>query len=82
MEIDNQKADEVLGMCICMTCPSWVDCGEKGGYCLFVGWEKCLHPGGEGMCLSAVPGMEKGEPGPHKVLHAGFGRDTIRTLKR
>jgi len=34
MEIDANYADEVLGMCICMTCPSWVNCGEKGGYCL------------------------------------------------
>jgi hypothetical protein len=23
----------VLTLCICSSCPSWVECGEKGGYC-------------------------------------------------
>lgn len=25
MEINGKYADEALGMCICMTCPSWVN---------------------------------------------------------
>jgi hypothetical protein len=23
----------VLALCICSSCPSWVECGERGGYC-------------------------------------------------
>ncbi len=27
-----QRKRMVLDMCICGSCPSWVECGEKGGY--------------------------------------------------
>lgn len=44
MEINKKYADEVLGMCICMTCPSWVNCGERGGYCLStIGKSVCIE---------------------------------------
>lgn len=30
------KADDeaVYNLCLCPTCPSWEECGEKGGFCL------------------------------------------------
>jgi len=44
MEMDAKYADEVLGMCICMTCPSWINCSEKGGYCLSsIGKSACIQ---------------------------------------
>lgn len=44
MELNESDVDEVLGMCICMTCPSWVNCGDKGGYCLsIVGRSRCIE---------------------------------------
>ena len=44
MDLIANTMDEVLGMCICMTCPSWVNCGEKGGYCLAaIGKSVCIE---------------------------------------
>ncbi|WFN33443.1 DUF2769 domain-containing protein [Methanogenium sp. S4BF] len=44
MALKAATLDEVLGMCICMTCPSWVNCGEKGGYCVdAIGKSACIH---------------------------------------
>ncbi|AKB24994.1 hypothetical protein MSMTP_1525 [Methanosarcina sp. MTP4] len=28
-----KREEMVISMCICPSCPSWVECGEKGGYC-------------------------------------------------
>ncbi len=28
-----KREEMVISMCICPECPSWVECGEKGGYC-------------------------------------------------
>ncbi len=28
-----EKKKMVLSMCVCGKCPSWVQCGEKGGFC-------------------------------------------------
>lgn len=36
-----QKVEYVFANCICATCPSWVECGEKGGFCL-VGVSECI----------------------------------------
>ena len=38
-----QKKTMVLSMCICSSCPSWVKCGEKGGYCFpTIGKSSCI----------------------------------------
>ncbi|WP_245312567.1 DUF2769 domain-containing protein [Methanohalophilus levihalophilus] len=38
-----QKEEMVLSMCICSSCPSWVECDEKGGYCLpAIGKSNCI----------------------------------------
>ncbi|WP_462272880.1 DUF2769 domain-containing protein [Methanohalophilus sp.] len=38
-----QKKEMVMSMCICPSCPSWVECGEKGGYCLStIGKSDCI----------------------------------------
>lgn len=39
-----QKQEEmVLSLCICQECPSWVECGEKGGYCFgTIGESTCI----------------------------------------
>ncbi|TKJ46924.1 hypothetical protein CEE34_06435 [Candidatus Aerophobetes bacterium Ae_b3a] len=30
-------------MCICPQCPSWIECGEKGGFCLSaIGKSSCI----------------------------------------
>lgn len=34
MVLNAATIDELLGRCICMTCPSWVNCVENGGYCV------------------------------------------------
>jgi len=37
------KLEMVQGMCICKDCPSWVECGEKGGYCHeMIGKSECI----------------------------------------
>lgn len=38
---DEQKQEYVFANCICGKCPSWVECGEKGGFCL-VGRSDCI----------------------------------------
>ena len=38
---DEQKREYVFANCICGKCPSWVECGEKGGFCL-VGKSDCI----------------------------------------
>ncbi len=47
MEMDEQEMAEKkqmgLGMCVCSKCPSWVDCGEKGGFCFpAIGKSGCI----------------------------------------
>lgn len=38
-----QKKQMILSMCICGSCPSWVDCGEKGGFCFVkIGKSSCI----------------------------------------
>ena len=38
-----QKKEMVLSMCICPNCPSWVECGEKGGFCFpAIGKSSCI----------------------------------------
>jgi hypothetical protein len=41
-EIEEKKR-RVLEMCICPKCPSWVECGEKGGFCFpDIGKSSCI----------------------------------------
>lgn len=38
-----QRTEELLDMCICSGCPSWTECGEKGGFCLSaIGKSSCI----------------------------------------
>ncbi|MFP3946333.1 MAG: DUF2769 domain-containing protein [Archaeoglobaceae archaeon] len=38
-----EKKKMVLDMCICNTCPSFVDCGEPGGFCFpTIGKSSCI----------------------------------------
>ncbi|MEE9192698.1 MAG: DUF2769 domain-containing protein [Candidatus Aerophobetes bacterium] len=38
-----QRSEELLRMCICSGCPSWIECGEKGGFCLSaIGKSSCI----------------------------------------
>ena len=38
-----EEKEKVLGMCLCPGCPSWQECGERGGFCLsLVGLSKCI----------------------------------------
>lgn len=39
---DEQKKEYVFSNCICKKCPSYVECGEKAGFCL-VGKSKCIE---------------------------------------
>jgi hypothetical protein len=37
------KKKMVLSMCICARCPSWVECGENGGFCFpTIGKSTCI----------------------------------------
>ncbi|MDH4211653.1 MAG: DUF2769 domain-containing protein [candidate division WOR-3 bacterium] len=38
---EEQKREYVLANCICGKCPSWEECGEKGGFCL-IGKSTCI----------------------------------------
>jgi len=41
--MEEEKKKMVLEKCICAKCPSWVECGEKGGYCHpAIGKSKCI----------------------------------------
>jgi hypothetical protein len=38
-----QNKTMVLSMCICNSFPSWVECGEKGGFCFpTIGKSSCI----------------------------------------
>ena len=38
-----EKKKMVLSMCTCSSCPSWVACDEKGGFCFpTIGKSKCI----------------------------------------
>lgn len=38
-----KKKEMVLSKCICNSCPSWVECGEKGGFCFpAIGKSNCI----------------------------------------
>jgi hypothetical protein len=38
-----EKMQMVLDMCVCRSCPSWVDCGESIGYCSpSIGKSRCI----------------------------------------
>ncbi len=38
-----EKKKMVLSMCVCSSCPSWVACDEKGGFCFpTIGKSKCI----------------------------------------
>jgi hypothetical protein len=38
-----EKKKMVLSMCICPSCPSWIDCDEKGGFCSpAIGKSSCI----------------------------------------
>jgi hypothetical protein len=38
-----QKKQMILNLCICGGCPSWEECGEKGGFCfVMIGKSSCI----------------------------------------
>jgi len=38
-----EEKREMLEICACPGCPSWAECGEKGGFCLsLVGKSGCI----------------------------------------
>ena len=38
-----QRSEEFLDMCVCSGCPSWTECGERGGFCLSaIGKSSCI----------------------------------------
>lgn len=40
--MEKSKGD-IFRSCLCPTCPSWVECGEQGGFCVpSVGKSKCI----------------------------------------
>jgi hypothetical protein len=54
-----EKKKMVLGMCICKSCPSWVECAEKGGFCFpSIGKSKCIKEE-KGCICGACPIMKK-----------------------
>jgi len=39
-----EKRRMVLDLCICRECPSWVECGEAGGFCFpTIGKSGCIE---------------------------------------
>ncbi len=39
-----KKERVVLDLCICPGCPSWVECGEHGGFCFVtIGKSSCIE---------------------------------------
>jgi hypothetical protein len=38
-----QRKQMILSMCTCKGCPSWLECGEKGGFCfVMIGKSACI----------------------------------------
>ncbi|MDD2438763.1 MAG: DUF2769 domain-containing protein [Methanosarcinaceae archaeon] len=47
-----EQEEMVLSLCICQECPSWVECGEKGGYCFgTIGKSECIFEEKGCICL-------------------------------
>jgi hypothetical protein len=54
-----EKKKMVLSMCICASCPSWVACDEKGGFCFStIGKSKCITEE-KGCICTTCPVYEK-----------------------
>ena len=54
-----KKKEMVLSMCTCPDCPSWVECGEKGGFCFqTIGKSDCIETE-KGCICGACPVKEK-----------------------
>jgi hypothetical protein len=54
-----QKKQMVLSMCICCKCPSWVECGEPGGFCFpSIGRSTCISDE-KGCTCGGCPVTEK-----------------------
>jgi hypothetical protein len=56
MDVDPKEMEEkkkmVLSMCICKDCPTYVECGEAGGYCFpLIGKSGCIKE--EKQCICA-----------------------------
>ena len=63
MEMGSQEMEEkknmVLSMCTCGSCPSWFECGEKGGFCLaMIGKSGCIKEE-KGCICGGCPVYEK-----------------------
>ena len=38
-----KSKEDVIKLCICPMCPSWVECGEQPGFCVAsIGKSKCI----------------------------------------
>ncbi|UCG69018.1 MAG: DUF2769 domain-containing protein [Thermoplasmata archaeon] len=54
-----QRKQMVFSLCICDKCPSWVECGEKGGFCLApIGKSSCIKEE-KGCTCGGCPVTEK-----------------------
>ncbi|MFU8766901.1 MAG: DUF2769 domain-containing protein [Candidatus Methanoperedens sp.] len=59
-EMQKQK-EMVLSMCTCPSCPTWVECGEKGGFCFpAIGKSGCISEE-KGCICTGCPVYEKME---------------------
>jgi len=54
-----EKRRMVLDLCVCRGCPSWVECGEEGGFCFpTIGRSSCIDKESGCICPSC-PVTEK-----------------------
>lgn len=52
-----EQEENVTFMCICPECASWIECGEKGGFCFeTIGKSSCISEEKECICAAcSVP---------------------------
>jgi len=64
VDVVEAKKEKVIGMCICSECPSWIICGETGGFCAV----------GKSVCVSVEKGCICDSCPVHKkmVLKGGY----------
>jgi hypothetical protein len=63
MQMSPEEMEEteamVLDLCICPTCPTWVACGEKGGFCFpTISTSSCIREE-KGCICGGCPVFEK-----------------------
>ena len=79
VDVVEAKKEKVTGMCICSDCPSWIICGETGGFCA-AGKSLCISVDKGCICASCPVSKKMGLKGGYYCLK-GFNKSLLSVKK-